>query len=66
MAAIFGEGKFFENCRVHSLDTLWVENFDKIALSRTVMEIKANLCFSILGKNLKIQNGRHFWGGEIF
>ena len=34
-----GRGKFFENLlRVHSLDTLWVENFDEIALSRTVKE----------------------------
>ena len=24
------------------------------------------MCFAIFGKNLKIQNGRHFWGGEIF
>ena len=66
MAAICGEGKFFENCRVHFLDTLLVENFDEIALSRTVKEIEANLCFAIVGKNSKIQNGRHFWGGEIF
>ena len=51
---------------VHFLDTLWVENFDEIALSRTVKEIEANLCFSIFGKNSKIQNGRHFWGKEIF
>ena len=28
--------------------------------------VKANLCFSILGKNSKIQNGRHMWGGENF
>ena len=34
--------------RVHSLDTLWVENFDKIALSRTVKEIEANLCFAMI------------------
>ena len=61
-----GRGNFFENCRVHPLDTLWVENFDEIALSRTVKEIEANLCFASFGKNLKIQNGRHFWGGEIF
>ena len=61
-----GRGKFFENCRVHSLDTLWVENFDEIALSRTVMEIEANSCFAIFGKKSKIQNGRHFWGGENF
>ena len=36
----------------------------EIALSRTVKEIEANLCFAIFGKNSKIQNGRHFWGGE--
>ena len=63
MAAIFGEGKIFGKLqRLHSLDTLWVENFDEIALSRTVKEIEANLCFAIFGKNSKIQNGRHFWG----
>ena len=38
-------------------DTLGIENFDKIPLSCTVKEIEANLCFSIFGKNLKIQNG---------
>ena len=67
MAAIFGEGKIFWKLqRLDCLDTLWVENFDEITLSRTVKEIEANLCFAILGKNSKIQNGRHFWGGEIF
>ena len=59
MAAIFGEGKIFGKLqRLHSLDTLWVENFDEIALSGTVKEIEANLCFTIFG--------RHFWGGENF
>ena len=48
------------------LDILWVENFDEIALSRTVKEIQAILCFSIFGKKSKIQNSRHFWGGENF
>ena len=48
------------------LDTLWVENFNEIALSRTVKEIEAILCFAIFGKNSKNQNGRHFWGGENF
>ena len=52
--------------RLHSLDTLWVENFNEIALSRTVKEREANSCFAIFGKNSKIQNGRHFWGGENF
>ena len=58
--AIFGK-----NSKI-ALDTLCVENFDEIALSRTVKEIEANLCFAIFGKNSKIQNGRHFWGGENF
>ena len=67
MAAIFGEGKiFWKLLIIHSLATLWVENFDEIALSRTVKEIQAILCFPIFGKNSKIQNVRHFWGGENF
>ena len=37
MAAIFGEEEnFLKIQRVHFLDTLWVENFDEIALSRMV------------------------------
>ena len=44
----------------------WGENFDEITLSCMVKEIEANFCFSIFGKNLKIQNGRHFWRGENF
>ena len=44
----------------------WVKNFDEITLSRTVKEIEANFCFSIFGKNSKIQNGRHFWEEENF
>ena len=67
MATMFGEGKIFCKLpRVQCSDTLWVKNFDEIALSHTVKEIEANLCFAIFGKNSKIQNGRHFWGGEIF
>ena len=62
-----GRGKFFFKLpRVHCSDTLWVESFDEIALYCTVREIEANLCFAIFGKNSKIQNGRHFWGREIF
>ena len=65
MAAIFGEGKFFWKLQIlHSLDTLWVENFDEIALSRTVKEIEANLCFAIFGKNSKwppfLGRGKYF------
>ena len=67
MAAIFGKRKiFWKLARVHFLDTLWVENFDEIALSCTVKEIEAILCFAIFGKNSKNQNGRHFWGGGKF
>ena len=51
---------------MHWSDTLLLDNFDKIALSHTVKEIEAILCFAIFGKNSKIQNGRHFWGGENF
>ena len=55
--AIF-EGKIFGKLqRLHSLDTLWVENFDEIALSRTVKEIEA-----MFGKNSKIKFVFcHFW-----
>ena len=47
---------FFKLPRVQCSDTLWVENFDEIALSRTVKEIEANLCFAIFGKNSKIHS----------
>ena len=50
----FWEGEIFlKLARLHSLDTLWIENFDEIALSRTVKEIEAILCFAIFGKNSK-------------
>ena len=57
---------FFKIAKNTMLKYLWVENFDEIALSHMVKEIEGNLCFAIFGKNSKIQNGRHFWGGEIF
>ena len=66
MAAIFGEGTCLKIDNSTFLDTLWVKNFDEIALSHTLKEIQAILCFRIFGKNSKIQNGRHFWGGENF
>ena len=59
-----GRGKFFENCKDCKYPVR--RNFAEIALSRTVKEIEANLCFAIFGENSKIQNGRHFWGGENF
>ena len=42
MTPIFGE----EIILVVSLDTLWLENFDEIALSHTVKGIQAVLCFT--------------------
>ena len=63
----FWGGKIFGKLPgVHCSDTLWVENFDKTALSHTVKEIEKKLCFAIFGKISKIQNGHHFWGGENF
>ena len=59
-----GGENFLKLSRVHCSDTLWVENFDEIDLCHTVKEIAANSCFAIFGQNSKIQNGRHFWGGE--
>ena len=48
MAAIFGERKIFENCQEYiSQIPCGSKIFDEIALSRTVKEIEANLCFSI-------------------
>ena len=62
MAAIFGEGKFFFKLpTVYWSDTLLLDNFDEIALYRTVKEIEANSCFAIFGENSKIQNGRKFF-----
>ena len=62
----WGGGNFLKLPRVHCSDTVWVEIFVEIALCHTVKEIAANLCFGFFGKNSKIQNGRHFWGGENF
>ena len=50
MAAICGEGNFFLK--------IAKSTFLRYPVGR------ANLCFAIFGKNSKIQNGRHFWGGE--
>ena len=46
MAAIFGEGKIFWKLqRLRSLDTLWVENFDEIALSDMVLGDMSTFAF---------------------
>ena len=67
MAAIFGEGKIFGKLqRVHFLDTPWVENFDEIALSRTVKEIEVIFCFAIFGKIRKFKMAAIFGEGKFF
>ena len=67
MAANFWkEENFFKLGTVYCFHTLWVENFDEIALFLTVKEIQALLCFFIFGENSKIQTGRHFWKEENF
>ena len=54
--------------RAQCSDTLWVKNFDEIALSGTVKEIEANLCFAnFLAKIRKFKmaaifgEGKNFW-----
>ena len=67
MAAIFGEGKIFGKLqRVHSLDTLWVENFDEIALSHMVKEIEAISVLPFLAKIRKFKMAAIFGEGKIF
>ena len=51
---------------MHFSDNLWVENFDEIALSRTVKEIEAILCFAIFGKIGKFKMAAIFGEGKIF
>ena len=54
MAAIFEKGKIFLKIAKSTFVRYpGVENFDKIALSRTVKEIEGNLCFAIFGKVAK-------------
>ena len=53
MVAIFGEGKiFFKLQRVHSLDTLWVENLDEI--SHSLGDMSTFAFFSIQNSQLLI------------
>ena len=66
MAAIFGEGKIFLKIAKNTFLRYPVGRKFRRNRSRMVKEIEANLCFAIFGKNSKIQNGRHFWGGENF
>ena len=67
MAAHFWGGENFKKLpRLQCSDTLRVENFDEIALSGTVKEIEANLCFAIFGKIRKFKMAANFGEGKIF
>ena len=63
---MWGGENFWKIAKIGFLKYPVGRKFRRNALSRTVKEIEANLCFAIFGKNSKIQNGRHFWGGENF
>ena len=54
MAAIFGEGKFFENFQEYTAQIPCGLKISMKSLSRMVKDIEANLCFAIFGQNLKI------------
>ena len=59
MTAIFLN--FCQKSAQHIPQISWrLKIFDEIALSLTVKEIEAILCFRISSKKSKIQNGRHF------
>ena len=58
-----GRGKFFENCKDY---IPLIPCGSKISTKSLYLYLESNLCFAIFGKNSKIQNGRHFWGGENF
>ena len=67
MAAKSGGKVIFVKSRRYTLDTLGVENFDEIPLSRTVKEIEANLCFSIFGEKFENSKWPSFLGrGKVF
>ena len=67
IAAIFGEGKILKKLpRVRCSDTLWVETFDEIALSRTVKEIEANCVLPFLANIQKFKMAAIFGEGKIF
>ena len=67
MAAKSGGKVMIVKSHQYTLDTLGVENFDKIALSRTVKEIEANLCvFPFLAKIRKFKIAAIFEESKIF
>ena len=67
MASIFGEGKIFENCQEYIAQIPCGSKIvDEIALSSTVKEIEANLCFSIFWHKFENTKWRQFSGRGKF
>ena len=61
-----GRGKFFENCKEYISDTLWVENFDKITLSRMVKD-RSKFVFFHFGQKFENSKWLPFLGrGKFF
>ena len=58
-----GRGNFFEIAKSTFLRYPVGRKFRR---NRSIKEIESILCFAILGKNSKIQNGRHMWEEENF
>ena len=54
MVAKTGGKSIFVKSRQYTQDTLGVENFDEIPLSRRVKEIEANLCFFRFWRKFKM------------
>ena len=68
--AIFGKNSkitFFENCKQYiSQIPCGLKLLTKSLYLACLRRSSNFVFFSIFGKNSKIQNGRHFWGGENF
>ena len=65
MAAIFGEGNFFfENCQEYISQIPCGSKISTKSLYLARLRRYMQIC--VLSFLAKIQNGRHFWGGEIF
>ena len=62
----WGGENFLKTATITFLGHPVVENFDEIALSRTVKEIEANLCFAIFSKIRKFKMVAIFGEGKFF
>ena len=62
-----GRGNFFENCQEYIPLIPWGSKISTKSLYLTRLRRYKQFCvFPFLAKKSKIQNGRHFWGGENF